>query len=299
MPFTELSRRLGEQMNGTEYTVKIPLLPDPRVVITSSRVYPSNEDTVFAFELDGSVKGTLYVRSRIWYDAIRKVIRIEWWNFTLDTSRELLRSAVWLYERLIDPSFGTLLQSGVAIDMRPLLTQLDADLNSAMNRPIGTNVVLRSELQPVDLVGLSATETDLVIVARVAGKISVGLHAGPIPTGDEVRSFSVHFLTQDDNKDEDEPVLVQLVRSGVGLPGRWLFHELELRNNQTAGPYRLTVPAGAVRGQCGLDRLRIYKQPDSEGENGSGWNTADYREGVLRRRPGARHPAPAIREDRR
>jgi hypothetical protein len=296
VPFAELSRRLGERLNGREFTTRIPLLPDPHVVIRNARVYPSNEDTVLAFDLEGSVEGTVYVRSRIWYDAIRQVIRLEWWDFALDTRSELLRSAFWLYEQFVDPTFGGLLQGGVAIDIRGLLAQVDADLDSAMNATISPNIVLHSQFQPVDLVGQYATDTDLVVVARIVGKVSMGISVGPVPTGDEVRSMSVYFLTQDDNKDEDEAVVVQLVRNGVPQPGRRFFAGLELPNNETAGPYRFAVPPGATHGQCGVDVLRIYKEPDDPDGNGSGWNTAiivkafyaDGREREVLHRPSVR-----------
>ncbi len=261
-------------MNGREFRVKVPIFPDPHATIVSSRIYPSGEDTIVAFDVDGTVKGTVYIRTRIWYDAIRKVVRLEWWDFTLDTRSELLRNATWLYFALVDPTVGGLLQQGIAIDMKPHLARLDSDLEAALNRPLGPNAELHSQLQPVDLVGLFSTTTDLVVVSRLTGKVDIAVHRGEIPRGDEVRTISVMFITEDDDKDPDDEVMIQLLRAGVPPQERWFFKNRQVADHQAAGPYGFIVPPGAKRGQCGQDVLRIYKRPPDGQETGSGWNTA-------------------------
>jgi hypothetical protein len=102
----------AEKMLNQTYTFKDGRY---RVTILGVKIYPSHNKLVTKIDLDGSIKGSVYLEGVPYYDAGTVCLKMKETDFHIETKNALLKSASWLLH-------GTFIKS-----IEPLLTYTLAD----------------------------------------------------------------------------------------------------------------------------------------------------------------------------
>ncbi len=164
--FDEANRRLEQQLVGTRHVVV-----GHRVVIRGAHVYGSGSRAVLALEIDGDVKGRIYLIGTPAYDATRREVYIRGLDYSLETAHAIAGAADWLGHE----SFRGMIGDLARFPLDTMIATVGARIDSALNRPLADGVLSRGSISSIQPAGVYVTDDGFVARATIDGRMQVDI----------------------------------------------------------------------------------------------------------------------------
>ncbi len=164
LPFLEIQRRATALLSADTTTGSVR--------VDSVRVRGMGDSLAVELQVSGSIKGALTLVTRIRWDQDARELRLDELEWNLASRGALSRVKATLGAPLVSRAIRRATMGGRV----PLGAQLDsvrAELLVKLNGPMGPGIVLGSSVDAVQILGVRATESALVVRARLRGRSGV------------------------------------------------------------------------------------------------------------------------------
>jgi hypothetical protein len=165
VPFSKVNELAKQYVVGQEFKKG-----NKTVKIDSIKVWGQNDKLVVKVNLSGSVKGSVYCVGNLNLNDSTQTLKIDNFDFELNTQSKLLKSANWLlhkgFLKLIEPMLTIPLKE--QIDKSMLMTN-----NTLKNYKFSKGMYLNGRLNDIHLQKISIYKDGFVISGKVDGNIKV------------------------------------------------------------------------------------------------------------------------------
>ncbi len=162
LPFVDVARR----------ATAIMAAEPSRVHVDSMHIGARGDTVTLDLDVSGSMRGRLSMVSRLRWDPTARELRLDGFDWTLETTGLMSRMKATLGAPLVARAVRRATMGGRV----PLGAQLDAvraELMHKLNGPIGPGVVMGSSVSDLQILGVTTTATSFVVSARLTGTSGV------------------------------------------------------------------------------------------------------------------------------
>ena len=141
-----------------------------KVIITSLKIYGSNNFFIVEVGLKGSVKGKVYLKGRPEYNPASKSIEIKDVDFDIKTKNALLKSASWLAHGKLIKMISPSLVYPMANDIDNIKKQIQDNLKD--NRSV-KGILIRGDIKTVDIDKIYITPESIKVTVFLDGTLQI------------------------------------------------------------------------------------------------------------------------------
>jgi hypothetical protein len=168
IPFRHINDLTQQQLAGFRMT-------EGKYTVTVKDVflYGNGDNLVVALNVDGSIRGTIYLTGKPLYDPEKRSITVAGLDFDIRTKNVLLKSASWIFHHGLIKAIASKLEFPVGDQLqlirKSVQSYLDQDTKLDYFRISGN-------LDKLDIQGILITKSSVKAVFNLSGKISVSLN---------------------------------------------------------------------------------------------------------------------------
>lgn len=270
VPYDTIGAQLTRMLSGTTYRHRVRLLPDPEMTVRHIDVVGRRDTLILGVQVSGSVEGRLLVRGAFEPSPTGSGIVLRLDELDLGDFGGLRGRMLRLAHGLIDRPIRQLLD-GRAIDLTHLTERARFLADSALNQTVDGVLDPNAAIERPTLEAIYSREDGIGLVLRANGTLKLALGDFMPRAEPELLWVNVAIHTDNDEKDEEEHVSLELLRDGSEvLAKRAVGHGRTWNDNTEMGPFALPLPAGIPASQCSRLGVRITKSIDG-GRNGRRW----------------------------
>lgn len=183
-----LSEAVAREVTGSFWSSK--QVPDGAIEAKAVTLYPSGEHVVVqvdwsATHPNGSAEGTAWLSGVPVLDPTARAVRIDAFDYRLDTSS----SAVWSANALAESSLEAMIRERLVFPYGERLDAALAEVNAglAAGRPDGRGGSLHGAIASIEPLAVTITDEALLVEIRTTGQAAFTAVPRPPPPGDEAR----------------------------------------------------------------------------------------------------------------
>lgn len=167
LPFNAINKVLTDELTGKPLSAK-----GFSTSIKHVRVYGTREGIAIELKVKGDVDGLVYVRGTPVFDTVSYTLRIDRFNFDIDSENSLLNSADWLlHSKLLD-----LISEKLIVDVKPIAARLPEIIMQAIEKgKTGEKIDIKVDTLHVQPQTLLVTRKNLQVIARASGRATLEL----------------------------------------------------------------------------------------------------------------------------
>ena len=124
VPFPSINEIAKQQLVGYQYTQG-----KNRVEVKNIYIFGSGDKLVVALDITGTVKGTIYLSGKPYYDKEASSLRIKDLDFDIRTKNVLIRSASWILHQSLLQTLGKKLSFSIDDQLKSAQNQLQSFLD--------------------------------------------------------------------------------------------------------------------------------------------------------------------------
>ncbi len=166
LPFDRLGEELTNRLKGKSYTAAGNTFSVKKV-----RVYGSGDSLVVGATLSGDIRGTVYLAGTPRYDPSSQEFSLGNLDYTLETRQALVRAADWMMHSDLRDAIA----KKAAWNATDRIAQAKADLTTALNRTLNTQVSIRGTIESVRPSAIGFTQTGLSVFLEAAGSVEINV----------------------------------------------------------------------------------------------------------------------------
>jgi len=156
-----------KQLVGQTYTHK-----RRKITVTDVYLYGSDDKLVVKLDVEGSLKGAIYLSGKLVYDEAKKALVMADMDFAVDTKNILAKTGVWLFEGKINKK----IQESMQIPLNQPIEEAKTTIQKTLkNYPLGNIGVLKGNLNDLKVQEVLMTEKSLWVIIKAKGDLKMEL----------------------------------------------------------------------------------------------------------------------------
>ena len=168
LPFTKLDELASKELVGKNFTSG-----KKSVLVKSVKTYGSTEFFVIELQVEGSLKGFIYLKGKPHYNASLKTIEIKEVEFDFDTKNKLFKSAEWL----LHSNIVKLLEEKLSFPIADKLAEAKKMANDNLkNNQSIKGVVLNGLIDEISIDQIYVMPSGMKAIILLNGKMNVSVN---------------------------------------------------------------------------------------------------------------------------
>ncbi len=149
---------------------------DKHLSFETMHVYGSNGQLTIETTVKGSVKGTIFLSGKPYFNAADTTLRIRELKFDLKTRNLWIKSAKWLFNGKMERT----LTEAIAIPFNSNIREIEKNLTGYLNhRKLGYGFEINGKLNKISVSDLLLTPESVKANMLLSGKLSIGIEEKP------------------------------------------------------------------------------------------------------------------------